>query len=173
MAKSKRTTALNCFLVIGVASVLAVSAVNIAPGNQPRVPSVASPMFPDDRALPNADRPREFAVVGKVLDETGTKPMAGVRLTAHAGYGSLFKTGETVTDKDGRFRLSFRPGVMFSGAKVGRQVAIIAATKPGFYSWTYGTPAEFILSDRQLVDGELWPGHEGKIEFRMAPAARL
>jgi RNA polymerase sigma factor (sigma-70 family) len=130
---------------------------------------------------PAAPAGRDFVVVGRVLDETGKHALEGVRVTVHTGNGTLFKTGEGVTDKDGRFRLVFAPKLWGAGGKVLQQAAIVWAQKPGFYCWNYGWPAEYVLTETPLPEGtqgnrrvaNLCPGQEARIEFRMAPAAAL
>jgi hypothetical protein len=146
----------------------------------------ADPPAPADEPAPKektekAKGKNEFVVVGKVVDETGKNPIEGVEITASAGNGTLRPTGKATTDKDGTFRLVFRPGLMMQGGKVGLQSAVVHARKPGYYSWTYGWPAEYVLTDEPLPKEQqpgskrtnLTPGEKTRLEFRMAPAAKL
>jgi hypothetical protein len=135
----------------------------------------------NDPPLAAAPRKNEFVVVGKVLDADGKAPIESVRVYVSSGNGTLKQTGETMTDRDGKFRLVFGPGLLMAGGRVGGQVAVVWAAKPGYYAWTYGTKSEFMLLDsppgvaennaiRQIC---LAPGDEARLEFRMAPAAAL
>jgi hypothetical protein len=107
-------------------------------------------------------------------------------VTASTGYGTLRLIGETKTDRDGRFRLVFGPGIRGAGRAVVGQVAVVHARKPGWHAWTYGWRAQFFLSE-QLAAGAkppvradlppgytvLVPGQPVPLEFRMQPAAAL
>jgi hypothetical protein len=123
---------------------------------------------------------KKFVVVGKVVSADGKTPLEGVEVRAHAGMGTLRPTGQTTTDKDGRFRLVFGPGLHGTEGKIVSQVAVVHARKPGLHAWTYGWRAEFYLSDKPLdkkdVPGKstnLVPGQPSPLEFRMEPAAAL
>jgi hypothetical protein len=67
------------------------------------------------------------------------------------------------------------------GGKVGGQSGIVWASKPGYYAYTYGWPAAFLLTDDPPPPGVegttkravLTPGKETRLAFRMAPAATL
>src|SRR5207244_6919449 len=77
--------------------------------------------------------PRRYIVTGKVLDGLG-RPMRDVAVRAHCGYGTLHISGETTTGIDGKYRLSFGPGVRLDGADghiVGFQAATISPLKEG------------------------------------------
>jgi RNA polymerase sigma factor (sigma-70 family) len=177
MNATKRTVwAAAVLFGLAGAAVTGVAAMNSEPpqGDSKQPPTQVAP----DAA--KAPRPGEFIVVGKVLDETGKVPMEGVRVRASAGMGTLRPTGETTTDKDGKFRLVFTPGITTQGGKAGG-VAVVWAYKPGYYAWTYGWRSEYILTDQPLSEAEqrasrytnLTPGETTRLEFRMAPAAAL
>jgi hypothetical protein len=38
--------------------------------------------------------------------------MAGVTMSAHCGYGTLFRTGSATSGGDGRYEMDFGPGIM-------------------------------------------------------------
>jgi RNA polymerase sigma factor (sigma-70 family) len=118
---------------------------------------------------------RKFVVVGMVLTAGTKSPLERVEVTAHAGYGTLRQTGDTMTDKDGRFRLIFQSGLLPIGG-----VAVIHVRKPGWHGWSYGWPAQFTLSDAPLDKEDvpdrttnIIPGKPSPLEFRMEPAASL
>jgi hypothetical protein len=120
-----------------------------------------------------------FVVVGRVMTADGATPLAGVEVTASTGIGSLWPTGETKSGADGRFRLVFDAGWHASGGAAGG-VAIVYARKPGWHGWSYGWPAQFILSNEPLEQSavpadtaNLLPGTPVEVEFRMQPAASL
>jgi hypothetical protein len=123
----------------------------------------------------------EFIVFGTVHNEDGKKPMEGVEVWASAGMGTLRPTGKTTTDKGGKFRLMFTPGFrsIDGGAK---GMAIVEVRKPGWYGWSYGWPASFILTDKPLTKEEkkeypkstnITPGVPSELAFRMEQAAAL
>ncbi|HLA83199.1 MAG TPA: carboxypeptidase-like regulatory domain-containing protein [Thermoguttaceae bacterium] len=76
-----------------------------------------------------------WVATGTVTDENG-RPMEGVEIWAHCGWGSLHRTGTTKTGKDGRYTLRFAPGIIsFSNdgkPPINLQAAIIAPLKNGF-----------------------------------------
>jgi RNA polymerase sigma factor (sigma-70 family) len=170
MGTTRRTSGVAVAMLTLLGLVVAAGA-----GDPPAKPPANDP--------PPAAAPRnsEFIVVGKVFDADGKAPMEGVKVWASSGNGTLKRTGETTTDKDGKFRLVFGPGLLMAGGKVGGQVAVVWAAKPGYYAWTYGTKSEFMLLDSSLGVAEnnairqicLSPGEEARLEFRMAPAAAL
>jgi hypothetical protein len=143
------------------------------------VPSAGAPGA-DLRAVDESlAKEGKFVVVGRVMTADGVTPLAGVAVAASAGIGSLWQTGETKTGDDGRFRLVFDPGFRATGGGAGG-LAIVHARKPGWHGWSYGWPAEFILSDEPLEPAlvpanatNLLPGTPSEVEFRMQPAASL
>ncbi|UCD50292.1 MAG: carboxypeptidase regulatory-like domain-containing protein [Phycisphaerales bacterium] len=77
-----------------------------------------------------------FVVTGRVTDGQG-RGQYGVTVTAATGIGTLLGGGETITDTQGRYRLRFGPGMLFTDKKVhplgvGFQNALITVRKPGF-----------------------------------------
>jgi hypothetical protein len=143
------------------------------------MPAEKKPMDPpkDEKAAAK----NELVVYGSVLGEDGKTPMAGVEVNASAGMGSLFHTGQTKTDKDGKFRLTFTPGIAVAGQNVAG-VAIISVRKPGWYGGAWAWPAQFILTDKPLTQEQMkeypkyrniTPGVPHKLEFHMCPAAAV
>jgi hypothetical protein len=122
-------------------------------------------------------REKKFVVTGSVVCADGQTPLEGVEVWAVAGDGTLRPTGETRTDKDGRFRLVFRAGILLAGGKAGG-TGIIHVRKPGWYGWSYGRRSQFTLSDQPLDPRDvpakttnLVPGTPSPLEFRMERAA--
>jgi hypothetical protein len=144
-------------------------------------PAKSGPPPAGDAPKPAAAPRPPFAVCGRVLDETGKTPLEGVRVRVASGIGTLTGGGEATTDKDGRFRVEFGPGIHRPGGRIGLQYACVWATKPGYYAWRYGWPIEFQLTDapppaevtNTTQHTGLTPGGEAQVEFRMAPAASL
>ncbi len=125
-------------------------------------------------------REKKFVIVGQVMSADGKTPLEGVEVSASAGYGTLRPTGGTKTDRDGRFRLLFGPGIHGAGRAVVGQVAVVHARKSGWHAWTYGWRGQFYLSDKLPAKADvpagytaLVPGQPAPLEFRMQPAAAL
>jgi hypothetical protein len=123
---------------------------------------------------------KKLVIVGQVMSADGKTPLEGVEVTASAGNGTLRPTGETKTDRAGKFRLVFGPGIRRPGGAVGGQVAVVHARKPGWHAWTYGWRAQFYLADEPPAKADvpegytvLVPGQPVPLEFRMQPAAAL
>src|SRR5262249_17288877 len=122
---------------------------------------------------------KKFVVTGTVVSADAKTPLEGVEVWASAGIATLRPTGETKTDKDGRFRLGFSSGGMLARRKMGG-TGIVHVRKPGWYGWSYGWPSQFTLSDSPLDPREvpakttnLVPGAPSLLDFRMQPAASL
>jgi RNA polymerase sigma factor (sigma-70 family) len=169
MSSTTRRTALAAITLLGVLGMAFTAGAGDPPAKQP----------PDDQPKPAAAPADPFVVHGRVVDENGKTPMEGVKVWVSSGYGTLRRVGEATTDKDGRFRIGFRPGLAVAGNKVGVQSAVVWATKDGYYAWNYGWPVNYLLTDAPATEKStskltvLTPGSEAQVEFRMAPAASL
>lgn len=152
---------------------------------QPKKPLPAESMTdkPTDERLAFDEklaREKKFVIVGRVMSADGKKPLEGVEVTAFTGCGTLFPTGETKTNRDGKFRLVFGSAFVRAGGAVTGNVAVVHARRTGWHAWTCGWPAEFSLFDKPPVKEDvprgctaLVPGQPVPLEFRMEPAAAL
>jgi beta-lactamase regulating signal transducer with metallopeptidase domain len=135
----------------------------------------------DDAA--NEERP--WTAVGRVTDGEGV-PMVGVVVEAKCGSEGLQRTGQAVTDEEGRYRLRFGPDTIFSDEK-GVQKVLISAEKAGFYevALNRGGTGVGVLEKPESKEGiqDLWghgiedrlfePGDAVEIDFEIRPAARV
>lgn len=113
---------------------------------------------------------KKFVVVGQVVTAEGKQPMEGVQVSASTGIGSLFVSGETKTDADGKFRLVFP----------GQGVAIVAVQKAGWHGRHHGLRPQYLLSEQPLNPKDITEeytnlvvGSPSQVEFQMEPAAQL
>jgi RNA polymerase sigma factor (sigma-70 family) len=175
-AGKRRLVATCAAAMVGLAAAL-LAAASYADDPKPPAAKPADPPKGEKPPLKN-----EFVVTGVVLSGDGKSPLEGVEVRAHAGSGTLRITGKTTTDKEGKFRLTFTPGVLMAGGKVGLQSGIVSVRKPGWYGGSYGWPSKYILTDTPLTKAEmkeypkstnLTPGVPTELEFRMQPAAAL
>lgn len=122
-----------------------------------------------------------FVVQGKVTDAAG-KPLAGVEVNASCGMGSLFHTGTAKSGENGRYRLSFGPGISVGGTKlgVGTQVATISPRLNGWYEIHLGRHGNLMMTERkdQLAaedtksySGVVAANEPYELDFTMAKAA--
>jgi hypothetical protein len=180
--RSLATCVLVAIGLVAAAVAVPLSARDSPPPEPPREKKAAEPK--EDPALAFDEelaREKKFVLVGTVVSADGKTPLEGVEITASAGIGTLRPTGKTTTDKDGKFRLTFGAGLMLAGGKPGG-VAVVHARKPGWHAWTYGWPAQFVLTNEPLSAAEmkqygkytnLTPGKPSRLAFRMQPAASL
>src|SRR5262245_46382967 len=89
-----------------------------------------------------------FVVQGKVTDDAG-KPLDGVEVNASCGMGTLFHTGTAKTDKAGKYRLIFGPGISVGNTKmgVGTQVATISPRLRGWYEIHLGRRGNLMMTE--------------------------
>lgn len=129
---------------------------------------------------PAADKP--WRATGRVVDRAGL-PMAGVTVRAHCGFGTLFPTGDTVTDAEGRYDLRFGPGIRSSNPQL-VQAATISVSRDGFVEQNLHRQGDRLAALEQPTADDLrrWgraiedlflPGKERNIDFVMVPATRL
>ncbi|HZZ42182.1 MAG TPA: hypothetical protein VFE58_04535 [Tepidisphaeraceae bacterium] len=93
----------------------------------------------------------DFVVEGKVVDEGG-EPMKNVAVYARCGtQNNTIRTGITKSDKDGKYRLAFAPGVMeergLGHEVVGFQNALIVVVKGGYFEKNLGRQGDLAMSD--------------------------
>jgi hypothetical protein len=118
-----------------------------------------------------------------VTDDAG-KPLAGVEVTASCGMGTLFQTGTAKTDKDGKYRLAFGPGIAIGNTKlgVGTQVATISPRLKGWYEIHLGRRGNLMMSEwKDKLKAEDTRGYSGvvganepyELNFTMTRAASI
>ncbi len=111
-------------------------------------------------------------------------PLSGVTVSAHCGMGTLMRTGEAVTDADGRYKLNFGPGIMLLDDGAQMQVATISASKSGMVERDLGRAGDLVMASKQPSNDELqyWgatpqrvvlPGIPKQVDFVMVPAATV
>jgi hypothetical protein len=124
-----------------------------------------------------------FVVHGKVTDDSG-KPLEGVEVNASCGMGSLFHTGTAKTDKDGKYRLAFGPGITVGNTKlgVGTQVATITPRLKGWYEVHLGRRGNLMMTEwKDKLKAEDTKGYSGvvaanepyELNFIMTKAAAI
>jgi len=125
-----------------------------------------------------------FTIVGQVTDADG-KPMEGVEVWASCGMGTLFRTGRCVSGPDGRYKLSFGPGIRGSikkGVKYGvlLQAASIFAQKPGYFEANLCRQGNLAMAGEAPPPGrKKWfnscvlPNEPYELDFVMLPAATI
>ena len=131
-----------------------------------------------------AGQQQPWVVSGRVTDEQG-QPVEGATLRAHCGAGTLFQTGVTKTEKNGRYVLRFGPGV-WSAAKRGEpplnlQAATISVEKPGFVEKNLHRQGDLWMANR-LPPEHPWhispdkivlPDKPYPLDFMLVPAAAI
>ena len=140
-------------------------------------------VYAEDLYAPPSEKDRQhkpFEVFGRVTDGDG-KPISDVEITAHAGIGTLRRTGITVSGPDGRYTLRFGPGILVSNTplNVGTQAATICARTEGFYEQNLcrhgnlGITDEPEPADHSHYVDLVRPDQPYRLDFVMVPAARI
>jgi hypothetical protein len=134
-------------------------------------------------ALAAVEKESPFVAQGRVTDEAG-KPLAGVEVNASCGMGSLFHTGSAKTDREGKYRLVFGPGISVGNTKlgVGTQVATITPRLAGWYEIHLGRRGNLLMSeskdelaaeDIKGYSGVVGPNEPYELNFTLAKAAAI
>jgi hypothetical protein len=138
-----------------------------------------------DKAAGEADPSRSpWRATGRVTDQDG-RPMAGVEIWAHCGWGTLRRTGLARSGEDGRYVLEFGPGVRFmrnGGSSL--QAATIAAHRPGYFEANLNRQGGCLGALAKPTEEELkqlgggitrvfLPDTPLELDFVMRPAARV
>lgn len=134
--------------------------------------------------LPAADEPNAatpWIAFGRVTDVAG-RPVAGARISAHCGIGTLMPTGNALSDSNGMYELRFAPGVL-SSIKDMVQAATISVQHSGFFETNLhrqgGLIAAMQLPERPIRWGNkttndlFLPGAPRRVDFVLAPAATI
>ena len=152
---------------------------NVSDGqSQPKLPAPISPVFPSTGA--NIELNNEWRASGRVTDEKGA-PLPDVEIWVHAGVGTLFQTGTAKTDANGRYSVSFRPGIQMGKDSSQMQFANITAHKPGWFEKNLNRHGEGAGAMRDVSKDELetfkitreqlvLPDKPREVNFVMAPA---
>jgi hypothetical protein len=142
-----------------------------------------APSAPSGALNASVEPDRDFIVRGIVTDEKGNG-LPGVTLTASAGIGSLLPTGETQTDKEGRYLLQFGPGFWSTDtSKVPTQFATISPSKEGYFDSNFNRQDSLWIGDHIPAPDEsclnidtnrfLTPHHPFELNFVLLPATAL
>src|SRR5688500_5825083 len=132
-------------------------------------------------AAADVDPHKPWSVNGIVMSESG-EPIADAAIIAHAGVGSLHMTGRTTSDKDGKFEMSFGPGVWTKNQE-GVQAATISVRNHGWFETNLYRQGD-LLAAHKLPGGEIgWgkktaddvflPGQPKTLKFILKPAASI
>ncbi len=132
----------------------------------------------------------KWIAYGRVTDGQGNG-VTSATVDVSCGMNSLMPGGSATTDSDGRYRLLFGPGIIYTTraepwgeAEMRRtplQVAVFSAGKPGFYEqnlsrqgnrWMAGT-LDKVQADDPRRDTVFLPGEPQGLDFVLLPAARL
>jgi len=99
-----------------------------------------------------------WCVQGRITNGEAV-PLSGVTVSAHCGMGTLMKTGEAVTDADGRYTLNFGPGLMLIDDGAQMQVATISASKSGMLGARFTEAPHVLHYDRKQSESKMasWP----------------
>jgi hypothetical protein len=129
----------------------------------------------------SVDPKKPWSVNGIVVTESGD-PIADATITAHAGIGSLHMTGRATSDKEGKFEMSFGPGVWSESLDL-VQAATISVHKHGWFETNLYRQGD-LLAAHKLPTGEIgWgkksaedvflPGKPKTLKFTLKPAASI
>jgi beta-lactamase regulating signal transducer with metallopeptidase domain len=130
-----------------------------------------------------------WSVHGRITDADGNG-LVDVEVRAATGYGTLVGGGSTKTDRDGRYRLAFGPGMAMKRSEeaplgVGVQAASIFAGKPGWFEANLCRQGNLLMTDLtpETIDNEhkrwghktletvVFPDQPKDVNFVMKPAA--
>jgi len=139
----------------------------------------------EEKAAPQPEQPRgPWRAFGRVTDQNG-RPLAGVEVWAHCGHGTLRRTGVATSAADGRYELTFGPGILLvrnDGIPI--QAATISAHRPGYFEENLNRQggclaAEGLPSEKEI---KAWDGRKDRVfvpdrpielNFVMRPAGRV
>jgi hypothetical protein len=145
----------------------------------------AGPQAPENKAAARSDRGSgPWRALGRVTDQNG-RPLAGVEVSAHCGAGTLRRSGVATSGDDGRYDLSFGPGVFFpSDDGTAVQAATITAHKSGCFEENLNRQGDCLAAEKQPGEDAIksWgnrkarvflPDRPVELNFVMRPAARV
>lgn len=125
-----------------------------------------------------------WTVTGRVTDAEG-KPAADASIVAHAGWGTLRRTGSAVTDENGRYTLRFSAGIWtmssdWNEEPLNLQCAAIYCHKPGYVERNLNRQGGLHAAMRKPPADNDWnvdparvivPGQPYSLDFVLVPAA--
>jgi len=90
-------------LALGLAGLLGIGSLSGRPADSPP----ADPRQAENKAAHKSEAPSgPWRAFGLVTDQD-SRPIAGVEVSAHCGYGTLRNTGSATSGVDGRYALKF------------------------------------------------------------------
>jgi beta-lactamase regulating signal transducer with metallopeptidase domain len=119
---------------------------------------------------------------GRVTNREGI-PLSGVSVQAHCGFGTLFRTGNAVTDANGLYDLQFGPGGRSQNRQL-VQAATISVSLDGHFERNLHRQGDLVAA-LEKPDGEdvgwagkttkdlFLPGEPKTIDFIMLPATKF
>jgi beta-lactamase regulating signal transducer with metallopeptidase domain len=119
---------------------------------------------------------------GRVTNREGI-PLSGVSVQAHCGFGTLFRTGNAVTDANGLYDLQFGPGGRSQNRQL-VQAATISVSLDGHFEQNLHRQGDLVAA-LEKPDGEdvgwagktakdlFLPGEPKTIDFIMLPATKF
>ena len=166
---------------VGLVSLVAAGSLFSQPQGVPSVPAPRT----EKKAAPRSDQARgRWRALGRVTDQAG-RPLAGVEVSAHCGYGTLRRTGVAISGEDGRYQLNFGPGISYVDRDgTPTQAATITAHKPGCFEENLNRqgdcvaadvlPSEEVIKSRgSRKDRVFLPDRPLELNFVMRPAGRV
>jgi len=139
----------------------------------------------EEKAAPQPEQPRgPWRAFGRVTDQNG-RPLAGVEVWAHCGHGTLRRTGVATSAADGRYELTFGPGILLvrnDGIPI--QAATISAHRPGYFEENLNRQGGCLAAERMpgeeaikkrgtRKDRVFVPDQPLELDFVMQPAGRV
>jgi hypothetical protein len=105
-------------------------------------------------------------------------------VSAHCGYGTLWRTGVATSGEDGRYELKFGPGLFSSDGSTPTQAATITAHKPAYFEENLNRQGGCVAANRppseEVIkswgtrrDRVFLPDRPMELNFVMCPAGRV
>jgi hypothetical protein len=141
--------------------------------NQTRETAATEEAAPFDKKQgETAPEDKPYTVSGTVTDRQG-RPLKDVLLRAHCGSPTLYITGQTTSDEQGRYTLRFRPGVRIynESTKSWRAggFAHISASKAGYVEKNNNRHSQLTMGNKPSDKGDsvVLPGQPRQLNFVM------
>ncbi len=176
-----RTLSFCALAALGLATSFSLG----SPAGHPQDALPADAARAANQAATQSERPwGRWRAFGRVTDQDG-RPIAAVDVSAHCGAGTLRRTGVATSGDDGRYELTFGPGVLFAGGDgTSLQAATITAHKPGYFEENLNRQGGCLAADTAPGEKEIksWGGRKDRVfladralelNFVMRPAGRV